>query len=132
MILLDTHALIWLDQGSDKLGSQSRSAIDAAFGSDSLTVSAISFWEIAMLKRKGRLQMPPVKRWRQELLNSGLNEIPVDGMICIASIGLPHFHPDPADRIIVATATHHDATLVTADTKILAWNDELKRIDARS
>ncbi|MBL3529653.1 MAG: type II toxin-antitoxin system VapC family toxin [gamma proteobacterium endosymbiont of Lamellibrachia anaximandri] len=132
MILLDTHALIWLDQGSDKLGRQSRLAIDTAFESDFLTVSAISFWEIAMLQSKGRLQMPPVRGWRQELLNNGLNEIPVDGMIGIASIGLPHFHPDPADRIIVATATHYDATLVTADTKILAWDDELKRIDARS
>ena len=40
-------------------------------------------------------------------------------------------HPDPADRLIVATALATGATLVTADQKILAMKSGPTRIDAQ-
>jgi len=58
MILLDTHILIWLDQGNTSLGSQTREAIDRALQNNLLAVSAITFWEASMLQRKGRIQLP--------------------------------------------------------------------------
>ena len=43
---------------------------------------------------------------------------------------LPGFHADPADRIIVATAQcgHRQ---VTGDERLLAWDGNLARLDAR-
>jgi PIN domain nuclease of toxin-antitoxin system len=42
------------------------------------------------------------------------------------------FHNDPADRIIVATARHHEAPLLTVDRAILAYAEKghLQAIDA--
>ena len=98
---------------------------------DDVAVSAITFWEIAMLGNKGRLRFPEnVGLWRRELLGQGLVEIPVDGEIGIHANALPSFHADPADRIIVATA-QGGHRLVTADDRILRWSGDLNRLDAR-
>jgi len=130
VILVDTHALIWLVQGNDRLGVQARNRIDEALVGDMLCVSAISFWEIAMLQLKGRLNMPPLKRWRNCLLDEGLREISITGEIGIKACELQDFHADPADRLIVATALEHGATLVTADEQILQWKGVLNSLIA--
>lgn len=52
MILLDTHALIWLANESAALGKQSSELAREAWDQDCLAVSAISFWEIAMIYSK--------------------------------------------------------------------------------
>jgi len=132
MILLDTHALIWLDEGSNRLGKQALSLIDQSLHAKELFVSSISFWELAMLVEKGRLEMQmSVDIWRQRLLDNGLQEIVLSGNIAINAALLKDFHGDPADRIIVATAIHSTCKLCTADKKILSWGQKLLRIDAQ-
>ena len=131
MILLDTHAVLWLRSGDAKLGPGARAEIQRAWESDEVGLSAISFWEMAMLRDKGRIRYPEdVSLWRQGHLDQGLIEIPVDGEIGIRANGLVNFHADPADRIIVATA-QAGHRLITADTRILAWSCNLDRLDAR-
>ncbi len=122
MILLDTHTLVWLVEGSDRFSGTVRTMIDQALADEKLAVSAITFWEVAMLLNKKRLGLVlPVSVWHKNLLDSGLLEIPVTGAIGIRAANLDNFHGDPADRIITATALMHSALLVTADTKILSW-----------
>lgn len=131
LILLDTHVLLWLDQDSPRLGALCRSALDEALAADDLAVSAISFWEVAMLRERDRLAMDiPVEAWRRNLLASGLRELPIDGGIGVRAATLTNLHRDPADRLIVATAEHFDCTLATADQKLLAWSSNLPRMDA--
>ncbi len=132
MILLDTHTLIWLDEGSQRLGKNSLSLIDKALKSGNLFVSTISFWEVAMLIEKNRLEMQiAADAWRQSLINNGLQEIVLTGDIAIRAAHLADFHGDPADRMIVATAIQSDASLCTADQQILSWQQNLTRVDAR-
>lgn len=132
MILLDTHALLWLESGSRRLGARSRRLVDRALTRDELAVSAISFWEVAMLAAKERLALArPAEKLRDELLASGLVEVPLTGDVAIAATRLEGFHQDPADRFIVATALAAAATLVTADSRILEWQGGLKRQDSR-
>ena len=96
-----------------------------------MAVSSFSFWEIAMLNDKGRLHVArDIFSWRNSLLEDGLFEIPVDGQIGTRANNLPNFHPDPADRIIVATALEGHR-LITADELILRWSGSLSRLDAR-
>ena len=131
MILLDTHAALWLRAGDAKLGSLARNEIQHAWEAQEVAMSAMSFWEMAMLRAKGRISFPEdVGRWRLEQLAQGLIEIPVDGDIGIRASTLADFHADPADRIIVATAMSGHR-LVTADERILAWSSNLDRLDAR-
>ena len=130
MIILDTHAAIWLatDQG---LGRHSRRIVDKALSDDHLGVSTITFWELAMLTAKGRLRsLKSATERRAELIATGVRELPLTGDIAILAAELEGLDGDPADRIIAATAIAHDATLVTADEKLLRWRHRLKRQDA--
>ena len=130
--MLDTHCLVWMDQAVERMGSSARQLADEAIAMSGLAVSAISFWEVALLVRKGRLRLEQsLGVWRRDLLGRGVIELPLGGATCIAAAQLDDFHADPADRMIVATAQELGATLLTADEKILAWPGRLDRRDAR-
>ena len=131
MILLDTHVLVWLDEGSPRLGKRARKTIDKSFEESEVMVSAISFWEIAMLVRKNRLRLETdLAVWRDELIRLGLVELEVTGDIGIKAAGLTPFHGDPADRFIAATALQHSLTLVTADKRLLKTSLAVKVVNA--
>ena len=130
MILLDTHVLLWYEMGQGKLGRRTRSMLERGLASNRVCVSAMSFWEVGMRLRKGRLDLGfDPAAWRRSLLRLGLVEVPVDGRIANRAGLLADMHGDPADRIIVATALEGHL-LVTADRRILAWPGNLRRMDA--
>lgn len=132
-VLLDTHVLVWLVEGDERLGHDARRLADAAAKEDTLLVSAMTFWEVAMLARRHRLVLSqPVVGWRQKVLELGIAEVAMSGDIGILATELEEFPPDPADRIIAATAVARGATLTTADTGILGWKGRLSRHDART
>ena len=131
MTLLDTHVMLWLRLGVARLGTGARREIDRAWQANELAVSAISFWEVALLRDKGRIRFPgDVGSWRREQLAQGIVEIAVNGDIGIRAVSLAGFHADPADRLIVASALQGHQ-LVTADERILSWSGQLSRLDAR-
>ena len=110
------------------LSDWGRSAIQEAAESEGLYVSSISVWEVALLVKRGRLELSmEVGPWMRhcEALPE-LHFVPVDNRIALESVQLPDFgSQDPADRIIVATALELGANLVTRDERIL---DYLKSI----
>jgi PIN domain nuclease of toxin-antitoxin system len=131
VIVLDTHAAIWLVADDPSLGKRSRSLIADACAADELAISAISFWEIAMLIARGRLRaLDGAEAMRARIAASAVREISLTGEIAVAAVGLRNLHADPADRFIVATAIAHDAVLLTADVKLLDWRHSLKRQNA--
>lgn len=121
MIVLDTHVLVWWVSNPEKLSSKARRAIERAIKAKAVYISSISVWEIALLSAKGRLKLTmDVKRWI-ELIEQlpALQFVPVDNRIALSSVTLPErLHPDPADRMIIATARYLGAKVVTSDTKI--------------
>lgn len=132
MTLLDTHVLLWFAADDPLLGAGAIRAVDAALRVDELVVSAVSFWEIAMLTMKRRLSLPAdPAAFRRRVLAQGILEAPVHGAIAIAAAELPAFHGDPADRMVVATALDLGAELITADDRILGWRARLRTRDAR-
>ena len=133
MILLDTHVVVWLDQDDPSLGASCRALVESAMADGDLVVSAISFWEVKMLVEKHRLSLDiEVSEWRRDLLAAGVRELPIDGQVGIQAASLGDLHRDPADRIIVATAQLSHASLATADKRLLDWQSDLSRIDARA
>ena len=130
MILLDTHVLLWGRFGYGNLGRRARGVIERALRDGDVAVSAITFWEVAMLHDKRRLTLlRDVASWREGLLRDGLVEIPVDGEIATRAGFLPDLPGEPADRLIIATALAGHR-LVTADRSILDWPGALTRLDA--
>ena len=127
LILLDTHAWIWLINGDEQLrSSSSLPLINEAAGFSNIKVSAISVWEVSMLEAKGRISFSTeCLDWvKQVLAAPGISLVPIVPEIAVLSSRLPgEFHGDPADRIIVATALELSATLVTKDNKILRYSE---------
>ncbi len=77
-----------------------------------------------MLAMKGRLTlMPDEATWFSYNLAPPVSLAPLTAEISTASCRLPDFHGDPADRIIVATAITLGIPLITADEKIIRWNE---------
>lgn len=131
MIVLDTHAAIWFTAADAALGKQSELIARQALNEDRLAVSAITFWEIALLTAKGRLEgLQNPNEQRSRILSGGILELPLTGDIAVLAVELQNLHGDPADRFIAATAIAHDATLMTADKRLLSWRHKLKRQNA--
>lgn len=87
-------------------------------------ISAISAWEIALLGEKGRLTLSmTTSDWLDTVEEiEGVRFIALDAATAVESTRFPgEFHPDPADRMIVALARRFNAELITADEKITAY-----------
>lgn len=124
MIVLDTQAWLWWLHDPSRLSARVRHALRAAEKEAGITVSVISVWEVATKCALGKLILPmQVEEWFSLARTyKGIIIEPVSAEDAIASACLPgNFHKAPADRIIVALARRHKATLVTADTLIRAY-----------
>ena len=108
-LLLDTHVLIWWDEGR-RLAGTARRAIEAA---DSVYVSAASAWEVAIKVGLGRLR--PTRTVEEAAEESGFLELPVTFRHAERVAGLPAHHRDPFDRLLIAQAEVEGLTLVTRD-----------------
>jgi PIN domain nuclease of toxin-antitoxin system len=131
-LLLDTNALIWTLNDEVELGASARQQIEHAFRHGRLMVSAVSFWEVAMLVAKKRISLSKsADRWRFDALKFGIEEIALDGEVAVDTVQLSGLHGDPMDRFIAATAIRLQVPLITSDARLLAWKGPLACIDAR-
>ena len=126
-LVLDTHVLVWLMMGNPRLQPAMRLQIHEAASEDRVIVSAITPWEIGLLAAKKRIDLGmDVQVWIDRALGlPGIRLQALSPAIAIASTRLPwEMHADPADRILVATARHLGATLITADEQLLRFGAE--------
>ena len=71
MIVIDTHALVWLVQGDPRLGATAREIIEESRSVDGVYIPAIVPWEIAMLVDKDRVSLGlAVDAWFGHILAS--------------------------------------------------------------
>ena len=121
MIVLDTHVWVWWVARPEQISENAREAIEIAMEREEIFVSSISCWEIALLVRKGRLELTiSVEDWvaKSEALPF-FQFVPFDNHIALRSNRLPgELHEDPADRAIIATALTLGVPLVSKDRKI--------------
>ena len=119
-IICDTHILIFWQDDPTRLSIAAQAAIETGLNDKTLACSDISFWEIAMLIHFGRLRndISPIQYMADLCLALSLTVLPIMPEIASLSQGDFFHHNDPADRIIAATAIHHNAPLITADKKL--------------
>ena len=135
MLLVDTHVLLWLLTGDERLHANARDLIQDELRRQRLFVSSASYWELALLVRLGRIDLGcDLRIWRARRIEAGINEIPLDSETLIGAEdlhqqGAPN---DLADRLIMAGALSRRGQLATADRQILAWDGPLERIDVRT
>lgn len=138
-LLLDTHVWLWtLDGTAGAMADEARTLIQHAAAARRLFVSDFSYWELAMLVSKGRLQLASdVAIWLDRAAQApGISSVPVTRDVLIYSTRLPgNPHGDPADRILLAHAQILGASLMTCDRGIVGYASRTPGIpvcDARS
>jgi len=112
-LLLDTHAVLWLLAGDERL----RPALPILAQAESVHVSAASWWELAIKISLGRLHYS-LADIRAGAAASGLLELPVTGPHSEALLRLPAHHKDPFDRMLVAQAMSEPMLLLTHDARV--------------
>lgn len=115
-LLLDTHVLIWWDEGAE-LSEEAAGAIRAA---DQVYVSAVTGWEIAIKVSLGRLETS--RTVVEATRESGFEELPVRLAHAEALRGLPMLHRDPFGRMLVAQARAEGLTLISRDSVLQQYD----------
>lgn len=120
--LFDTHALIfWVNKR--EVSAKFIQFFDEQNRQGARYGSAISFWEIALLVQKGRLALPDLHRWQEDLLrHTSLRLLEPSVKEMIDSTLLPPLHEDPFDRMLMAQAVEHGLIFVTQDGAIQKYS----------
>jgi len=113
-LLLDTHAFIWWDSDPAQLSAAALAALrDPA---NEVWLSVATVWEMVIKAQLGKLtlRLPLADIVSQQQAN-GLCILPLTLAHALAVEGLPAFHKDPFDRVLIAQANVEGAELVSAD-----------------
>ena len=118
MLLLDTHAFVWLASDQRQLSGRAVATVRQSAGQ--LYLSSISSLEIALVVKRNRLHLPlpPQDFVERALHQHGIEELPLDTPVLTRSAALPDIHNDPFDRIIVAVALIRGLSILSKDTVI--------------
>jgi PIN domain nuclease of toxin-antitoxin system len=122
VILLDTHAALWLELAPEKLSRKARARLlDAENTGEPMSISCVTLWEIAYKNAQNRLEFfVPCEQFLSELEKDFI-VLPVDRKVALYAAGLNDPFPrDPMDRLIAGTALANNLTLISADEKILS------------
>lgn len=116
-LLLDTHVVLWQLSGVRSLGVRARETIASA---GELACSVVSFAEIGVKAAVGKLAVPG--DLYAHIVGAGVRVLGLSAEHGLAVASLPLHHRDPFDRLLIAQARHEGFTLVTADTRIHAYD----------
>ncbi len=121
-LLLDTHVWWWWLSGEKRLSAAQSRRLRKVTPAAPVLVSDISLWELATLAALRRIELSvPLRQWLESAVSPPLvQRCGISPAVATEVAALPQtFHRDPADRILVATARVHGATLVTCDRRII-------------
>ena len=98
VIILDTHALIWVETEQDRIPPL---ILEMIKREPEVGIPSISLWEIAMLVQKGRIELDiPIYDWFERVFDKPrFRLLPLSPTVAIQS-GTLDMHGDPADRLI--------------------------------
>jgi PIN domain nuclease of toxin-antitoxin system len=118
VFLLDTCALLWWMADAPELTSRARRTI--ADRTNTIHVSAVSLWEIAIKNRRGRLSGVEEYLYRYRELHEkwGFATVVIEAADAVLAGSLDFRHSDPFDRMIIAQSRRLDAAVVTSDPSI--------------
>ncbi|MGH7727846.1 MAG: type II toxin-antitoxin system VapC family toxin [Vulcanimicrobiaceae bacterium] len=120
--LLDTNVLLWLFLRSDRVKKSVRDKL--ADPANTVYVSAVSTWEVAIKAATGKLRLPgePARYLPARIARAKLSTLAVTLEHTYGVFALPPHHSDPFDRLLVAQAQLEGLTIVTADRALARYD----------
>jgi len=124
-ILFDSHALIWFLDDNPRLSQNARKAfLDPE---TTLTVSAVSAWELANKVRLGK--WPAVARFAEHFVETveglGYKILPISAKHAQLAGLMRSAHRDSFDRMLAAQSSIEGMPLVTADPVFKAFGTKV-------
>ena len=112
-LLLDTHALLWWLLGDGALSLAAQAAVGDP--ENESFVSAASAWEISTKHKLGRLPEAGylLPDFGGIVVEHGFVELPITIRQAERAGGLPLYHKDPFDRMLIAQALAESLTLIS-------------------
>jgi PIN domain nuclease of toxin-antitoxin system len=120
--LFDTHALIFWST-KEGVSKEFLDFFDSQTRQGNVLASSITFWEVALLSKKDKVEITNVHEWMSGLMeNTDLKIINPSASDMIDSTLLPDHHRDPFDRLLIAQSLRHNALFVTKDSAIISYS----------
>ena len=123
-LLLDTHTLLWVISGSDKLPEKIKNLINNY--DNKIFVSMVSLWEIE-IKHALKPDLMPISA--EDVYNSltvsdfHLLSVRTEYIVGLLEIIKQNIHKDPFDHLLLSMANDENMTLVTHDDNIQKYHD---------
>jgi len=119
--LLDTHAIIWMVEGSSKMPRAVKEIIASPV--NIIGICAISIWEIAIKLDIGKLELSISLEELVELLRAkDFLFIQLEDEHLLGLSSLPMMHKDPFDRLLISTALAEEMSIITVDENIRKYD----------
>ena len=111
--LLDTNTLLYIFSAPSELSARARRIVR---GESDLSVSIVSFWEIAIKQSIGKLQFGmTIPRLESLCVERNIQILGLRSAAIEQIKVLPHIHGDPFDRLLIAQAQTEDMVIITRD-----------------
>jgi PIN domain nuclease of toxin-antitoxin system len=119
--LVDTHVILWLATNSPFLSETAKRAI--LDNNNEKYVSIVSAWEVAIKLGTQKLQLDGgLAEFFRMIDENGFLLLGIEREYVQSVQSLPFFHKDPFDRLLIATATIENLTLISIDDNIQKYN----------
>jgi PIN domain nuclease of toxin-antitoxin system len=116
--LLDTNAVLWHFWGATRMEPVLR-LIGA--GDAQVFISAVSWWELAIKIRIGKLPVD-LKELRRHAGGYNFFELPLTGRYTDTLVELPKIHNDPFDHMLLAQAIAAPMRFITGDAVLAEYS----------
>jgi PIN domain nuclease of toxin-antitoxin system len=113
--LLDTGVWLWSVGKPSRISRNARDVM--ADSRNDVFLSTVTSWEVAIKAASGKLHLPepPDLFVPRRMAAQGLRPLAVSHEHALAVFGLPPYHRDPFDRLLIAQAKVEEMTLISAD-----------------
>jgi PIN domain nuclease of toxin-antitoxin system len=123
--LVDTHVLLWLRSGDQRLPPRWRQVLLAR--ADELFFSTASVTEISIKYVRGKLKLPdpPTELVPFMISDLRLTTLPITLQHALTVSTLPLHHLDPFDRLLIAQSKSESLPLITADGDLSSYGVQI-------
>lgn len=120
--LLDTHIFLWWVLNHPKLSKNAGEVISNPL--NEIFLSAASTWEMMIKSSIGKLSLPnpPEIFVKNQMIQEQMKLLNITVEHTFALAGLPMFHKDPFDRMLIAQAISEEMILITDDELIQMYS----------
>ena len=123
--LFDTHLLLWIIEGSDKLPNKVKDILENP--KNEIYYSIASMWEVAIKHGKKKLDVSG-REFMHYCEEAGFRKLPIDDRHIIELETLrclkdAPYHNDPFDRLLLAQAKADCMLFITHDKMFLGYDE---------